>query len=300
MHDSWYTDRFPSFASTGMDPGTPCSLSYSPMIRDSSSHPSAAFLKIAKVISLTSLLRSLSWPLRLSPFEQFWLGIVSTGLAGSLHWTTRYQGKPMLPSLVQLIPKFTGLGLLGLTGGMVNDTTMSKTKSPSLTDITHDAASYADQFSDDQGPSPNSSDCLAYYGQFLADITRLSCLNYPKSAGSHPRSVLIQGSKCMPRSASSECTACTSGTVGKPLSEISGKTDPKTTENDKWIMIDLMMFVTAPVTTALPRSLLHLSSARTRTMGLWCPLLDSRLQVQKSHHFTVVCLPLHRKPPNIW
>ena len=127
MHGSWYTDKSPPFASTGMDPGTPCSLSYSPMIRDSSSHLSAAFLKIAKVISLTSLLRSLSWLLGLSPFEQFWLGIASTGLAGSLHWTTRYQGKPMLPSLAQLIPKFTGLGLLGLTGGMVNDTTMGKT-----------------------------------------------------------------------------------------------------------------------------------------------------------------------------
>ena len=77
--DAWFVvysasiDKSPSFASTGMDPGTPCSLSYSPMIRDSSSHPSAAFLKIAKVISLTSLLKSLSWPLRLLPFEQFWL-----------------------------------------------------------------------------------------------------------------------------------------------------------------------------------------------------------------------------------
>jgi len=64
--DAWFVvysasiDKSPSFASTGMDPGTPCSLSYSPMIRDSSSHPSAPFLKIAKVISLTSLLRSLS------------------------------------------------------------------------------------------------------------------------------------------------------------------------------------------------------------------------------------------------
>ena len=134
--DAWFVvysapiDKSPSFSSTGMDPGTPCSLSYSPMIRDSSSHPSAAFLMIAKVISLTLLLRSLSWPLRLSPFEQFWLWrlrIVSTGLAGSLHWTTRYQGKSILPSLAQLIPKFTGLGLLGLTGGMVNDTTTGKT-----------------------------------------------------------------------------------------------------------------------------------------------------------------------------
>jgi len=42
----------------------------------------------------------------------------------------------------------------------------------------------AQQFSENQGS--NSSDCLANYGQFLADITRLSCLNYPKSARSKP------------------------------------------------------------------------------------------------------------------
>lgn len=55
------------------------------------------------------------------------------------------------------------------------------------------------QFSENHGPSPNSSDCLANYGQFLADITRLSCLNYPKSAWSHPHFVPIQGGKRMPR-----------------------------------------------------------------------------------------------------
>ena len=106
----------------------------------------------------------------------------------------------------------------------------------------------AQQFSENQGP--NSYDCLANYGQFLADITRLSCLNYPKSARSHPRFVCHVRLPVSARLVPVERWVNLIRDIWKDRSENDRK------GRDKGIMIDLMMFVTVPVTTA--RSLWHL------------------------------------------